>query len=48
MKYANGKGVKYICVIGSDEIESGVLTLKNMETGDQESLSIEEIIEKLK
>tara|TARA_B110000037_G_scaffold223098_1_gene302046 strand:- start:4321 stop:5646 length:1326 start_codon:yes stop_codon:yes gene_type:complete len=48
MKYANGKGVKYICVIGSDEIESGALTLKNMETGDQESLSIEEVIEKLK
>jgi histidyl-tRNA synthetase len=48
MKYANGKGVKYICVIGSNEMESGELTLKNMETGNQESLTIEEIIEKLK
>jgi histidyl-tRNA synthetase len=48
MKYANGKGVKYICVIGSNEMESGELTLKNMETGNQESLTIEEIINKLK
>lgn len=48
MKYANGKGVKYICVIGSNEMESGDLTLKNMETGDEDSMSIDQIIEKLK
>lgn len=48
MKYANGKSVKYICVIGSNEVESGDLTLKNMETGDEEYMTIEEIIEKLK
>lgn len=48
MKYANGKGVEYICIIGSNEMESGELTLKNMKTGDQENLTIDAIIEKLK
>lgn len=47
MKYANSKGVKYICIIGSNEIESGQLSLKNMQTGEQENLSINAIIEKL-
>jgi len=48
MNYANGKGVEYICVIGSNEMESGKLTLKNMATGEQDSLTIEGIISLLK
>lgn len=47
MKYANSKGVEYICIIGSNEMESGKLTLKNMPTGQQENISIEDIIKKL-
>lgn len=47
MKYANSKGVEYICIIGSNEMESGKLTLKNMQTGQQENISIEDIIKKL-
>lgn len=45
MKYANKIGAAYTAVIGSDEIESGVLTLKNMETGDQVKVKREEIAE---
>ena len=48
MKYANGKAVQYTCIIGSDEMESGALSLKNMNTGEQESLNLEQIINKLK
>lgn len=48
MKYADGKAAKYTCIIGSDEMETGSLSLKEMETGHQENLTIEEIIEKLK
>jgi len=33
-----------VVVIGSDEMESGLLTLKNMHTGDQEKLSTEMIV----
>lgn len=44
MKYANNKAVKYICIIGSNEIKTEKLSLKNMETGKQDNLTIDEII----
>jgi histidyl-tRNA synthetase len=47
MKYANAIKVPYIIVIGGDEIKSGNLGLKNMETGQQDFLSLNEIIDKL-
>ncbi len=34
MKYANKIGAKYTVVIGDDDIENGVLKIKNMETGE--------------
>ncbi len=43
MKYANDLKVPYVILVGDKEMESGNLTLKNMETGEQQSLSIEEI-----
>ena len=47
MKYANDKNIPYVIVIGSNEIETGELTLKNFKSGEQESLNIHQIIEKL-
>ncbi|MGB0524878.1 MAG: histidine--tRNA ligase [Flammeovirgaceae bacterium] len=47
MTYANNKGIPYVIMAGSNEMESGLLTLKNMESGEQEKLRIEEIIEKV-
>ena len=47
-KYADKLKIPYVIVIGEDEINTGKLTMKNMETGDQEQLEIEEIIKKLK
>ena len=35
-------------MVGANEMEAGVFTLKNMETGEQQSLSIEQIIESLR
>ena len=35
MKYANKIGAKYTVVIGDDDIENGVLKIKNMETGEE-------------
>jgi histidyl-tRNA synthetase len=32
-------------LIGSEEIKSGKFSLKNMKTGEQQKLSVEEIIE---
>ena len=45
MTFANNKSIKYVVLVGSNEMESGKLTVKNMETGNQESLTIEELIE---
>lgn len=44
MKYANNRNVPYVVLIGDSEMESGKLSFKNMETGEQEKLSVEEIV----
>lgn len=48
LDYANKKMVSYTIVIGSEEIKSGLLAFKNMATGEQEKITIEQIIETLK
>lgn len=48
MKYANDKGVAYVIVIGDTEMQTGKLAFKNMLTGSQTELTIEEIINELK
>jgi histidyl-tRNA synthetase len=44
MKYANNRNVPYVVLVGDNEMASGKLALKNMQTGEQQLLSIEEII----
>ena len=44
LDYANKKMIPYVIVIGSEEVKSGLLTIKNMKTGEQEKKSISEII----
>jgi histidyl-tRNA synthetase len=48
MSYADDKSIPYVILIGSDEMQSGVLTLKNMQSGDQQKLTQEAIIEFIK
>ncbi len=48
MKYADKLQIPYILIIGEEERETKKYTLKNMQTGEQESLAIEEIIQKMK
>jgi histidyl-tRNA synthetase len=47
-KLANQKNIPYVIVVGESEIEQNKVQLKNMESGEQELLSIEKVIEKLK
>ncbi len=47
MKYANARKIPFVVLIGSEEMETGLLTLKNMETGEQSKLTIDAIIERL-
>lgn len=48
MNHANRSKVEYVVLIGEKELEDQVLTLKNMASGDQQTLSMEEIIHALK
>ncbi len=47
MKYANDRQVPFVVLIGDNEMETGQLALKNMETGEQEQLTVEALIERL-
>ena len=47
-KYADRLQIPYTLVIGEDEIADNVVTLKNMETGDQKTLKLEEAINEIK
>ncbi len=48
MKYANARAVPFVIIIGSDEMNSGNLAMKNMATGEQEKYALLELLEKLK
>lgn len=47
MAYANAKNIPFVVLAGDSEIEAGKVTLKNMITGDQSLVSIDELIEKI-
>lgn len=48
MAYADAKKIPFVILVGTEEMSSGKLTLKNMQTGEQSGKSIEEIIGVLK
>ena len=48
MTFANNKGIPFVIMAGEDEIKDNLFTLKNMETGEQSKLTIEDIILKIK
>ncbi len=47
-KYADKLQIPYVIVIGEDEVNSGTVTLKNMETGEQQKYLLEEVIKQIK
>lgn len=46
--YADKLDIPYVIVIGQDEVEKEAYTLRDMKTGHQETMSMEELIKKLK
>jgi histidyl-tRNA synthetase len=42
-KYASQIGVSYVCVLGDDELKENKVTLKNMQTGEQEIIKREDV-----
>jgi len=47
MAYANKKKIPYVILMGKDEINNKVLTLKKMKTGEQMQIKIEDFIIKI-
>lgn len=47
MSLANNQKIPYVAIIGSDELASGTVTLKNMETGEQQKLTPAQLAEAL-
>ena len=47
MSYANTLGVPYVALIGENEMQSGLVTLKDMQSGEQAQLTPDQIIEKI-
>ena len=46
-KYADKLQIPFVIIIGEDEISNNTVTLKNMETGEQETLQLEQAIIKI-
>ncbi|MFA9371243.1 MAG: histidine--tRNA ligase [Labilibaculum antarcticum] len=47
MTYANNKNIPFVILVGESEVEEGVISLKNMESGDQEKLTPDQLIDRL-
>src|SRR5690606_9170740 len=47
MGYADAKGIPYVLLVGDEEVKSGQLSLKDMESGEQIQVTESELIQKL-
>jgi histidyl-tRNA synthetase len=48
LDYANQKNIPCVVLIGPEEMQTGQLTLKNMQTGEQQRLTLSDLIKELK
>lgn len=48
LKYANKLKIKYLIIVGEDEVKAGKVTLKDMITGEQKLVKFEDIINNIK
>ena len=44
-KYADDKGIPYVAIIGGNEIQTGIVTIKDMKTGEQKAVKQDELID---
>ncbi|MPQ45809.1 histidine--tRNA ligase [Marinifilum sp. N1E240] len=47
MTYANNKNIPFVIMVGETEMEEGLVSLKDMDTGEQLKLTPDQLIEKL-
>lgn len=48
MAYANARHISFVALIGENELQQGLVTLKNMATGEQSQLTPEQLLEHLR
>ena len=44
MNYANDRQIPFVAIVGADEVHNGTIALKNMATGEQQTLTVEQVI----
>lgn len=47
MTYADNKSIPFVALVGDSEMKDGTITLKNMDSGEQKKMTIEELISEL-
>lgn len=47
LDYANAKAIPFVVLIGSEEVQTGILSLKNMITGEQTKVTADEVVRAL-
>ena len=47
MNYSNDRKIPFVAIVGADEVNNGTIALKNMATGEQQTLTIDQVIEHL-
>lgn len=48
MAYADRKGIPFVAVVGEEEMQKGLIGLKNMQSGEQTTVTVEQVVAKLK
>ncbi len=43
MTYANKRGINYVVLVGANEVSKNVYTLKNMQSGDQQEINLDQL-----
>lgn len=47
MTYANNKNIPYVILVGENEIKEGLLTVKDMTSGEQSKITFEQLLDKI-
>lgn len=48
MSYADAKKIPYVALIGTEEMKNGIITVKNMSSGEQSKVTMDELLHLLK
>lgn len=47
LKYADRKKIPYVVIIGPEEAENSTVVLKNMQTGEQETIAVDQLVSRI-